>query len=64
MIKESCKIYKTALFYTNKTKLKNIEHITICKCRSKCERKEYSISNYYTAILSHITNSNYWKKFL
>ena len=63
MLKESCKIYKTVLYYTNKTQLKQIENINICKCSTKCQRKEYSMSKYYTAILSYITNKNYWKHF-
>ena len=63
MLKESCKIFKTILYYTNKPQLKSIEHIKICECRTKCERKEYSMNKYYNALFSYRTNEHFWKHF-
>ena len=63
MLKESCKIYKTVLYYTNKQELKSIEHFKMCKCNSKCERKEFSMSKYFTAVFSYNTSKNFWETF-
>ena len=63
MFKESCKIYKTVLFYTNKQKLKTIDKFKICECSSKCERNEFSMSKYYTAVFSYNTSVQFWKRF-
>ena len=61
MLKESCQIYKTILYYTNQTQFKSIEHHKICKCKNICQNN-YSMSKYYTAIFSQMTSKIYWNK--